>query len=381
MSEGFYRRWQTLDWDDLRFRINGKTSADVERALNAVRPDRDDFMALISPAAAGYLEPLAQRAQHLTRQRFGNTVGFYVPLYLSNLCANDCTYCGFSMSNRIKRKILNDDEIQQECRAIRQLGFDQLLLVAGEHQGKVGMDYFRRVLPQIRPHFSALMMEVQPLATEDYAELKALGLDGVMVYQETYHAPTYARHHLRGRKQDFAWRLGTPDRLGAAGIDKIGLGALIGLSDSWRVDCYMVAEHLLDLQQRHWQSRFSLSFPRLRPCAGGIEPASLMDEAQLMQTICAFRLLAPDVELSLSTRESPFFRDHMVPIAINSVSAFSKTQPGGYADNHPELEQFAPHDARRPEAVADAMTRAGLQPVWKDWDGYLGRTRVTSHHE
>ncbi|MFP1744376.1 2-iminoacetate synthase ThiH [Lonsdalea quercina] len=381
MSEGFYRRWQTLDWDDLRFRLNGKTSADVERALNAVRPDRDDFMALISPAAAGYLEPLAQRAQHLTRQRFGNTVGFYVPLYLSNLCANDCTYCGFSMSNRIKRKILHDDEIQQECRAIRQLGFDQLLLVAGEHQGKVGMDYFRRVLPQIRPHFSALMMEVQPLATEDYAELKALGLDGVMVYQETYHAPTYARHHLRGRKQDFAWRLGTPDRLGAAGIDKIGLGALIGLSDSWRVDCYMVAEHLLDLQQRHWQSRFSLSFPRLRPCAGGIEPASLMDEAQLMQTICAFRLLAPDVELSLSTRESPFFRDHMVPIAINSVSAFSKTQPGGYADNHPELEQFAPHDARRPEAVADAMTRAGLQPVWKDWDGYLGRTRVTSHHE
>ncbi|MFP1880221.1 2-iminoacetate synthase ThiH [Lonsdalea quercina] len=381
MSEGFYRRWQTLDWDDLRFRLNGKTSADVERALNAVRPDRDDFMALISPAAAGYLEPLAQRAQHLTRQRFGNTVGFYVPLYLSNLCANDCTYCGFSMSNRIKRKILNDDEIQQECRAIRQLGFDQLLLVAGEHQGKVGMDYFRRVLPQIRPHFSALMMEVQPLATEDYAELKALGLDGVMVYQETYHAPTYARHHLRGRKQDFAWRLDTPDRLGAAGIDKIGLGALIGLSDSWRVDCYMVAEHLLDLQQRHWQSRFSLSFPRLRPCAGGIKPASLMDEAQLMQTICAFRLLAPDVELSLSTRESPFFRDHMVPIAINSVSAFSKTQPGGYADNHPELEQFAPHDARRPEAVADAMTRAGLQPVWKDWDGYLGRTRVTSHHE
>ncbi|OSM94048.1 MULTISPECIES: 2-iminoacetate synthase ThiH [Lonsdalea] len=381
MSEGFYRRWETLDWDDLRFRINGKTSADVLRALDAPRLDLDDFMALISPAAAGYLEPLAQRAQRLTRQRFGNTVGFYVPLYLSNLCANDCTYCGFSMSNRIKRKILNDDEIQRECRAIRQLGFDQLLLVAGEHQGKVGMDYFRRVLPLIRPHFSSLMMEVQPLATEEYAELKALGLDGVMVYQETYHAPTYARHHLRGRKQDFPWRLATPDRLGAAGIDKIGLGALIGLSDSWRMDCYMVAEHLLDLQRRYWQSRFSLSFPRLRPCAGGIEPASLMDEAQLMQTICAFRLLAPDVELSLSTRESPFFRDHMVSIAINSVSAFSKTQPGGYADNHPELEQFAPHDARRPEAVADAIIRAGLQPVWKDWDGYLGRSRISSHHD
>ncbi|ACS87475.1 2-iminoacetate synthase ThiH [Musicola paradisiaca] len=374
MDNSFAQRWRQLDWDDLTLRINGKTRADVEQALNAEHPDMEDFMALLSPAAASYLEPLAQRAQQLTRQRFGNTVGFYVPLYLSNLCANDCTYCGFSMSNHLKRKTLNDEEIRRECGAIKELGFDHLLLVTGEHQRKVGMDYFRRVFPLIRPHFSALMMEVQPLAQEEYAELKTLGLDGVMVYQETYHQATYARHHLHGKKQDFAWRLNTPDRLGRAGIDKIGLGALIGLSDSWRTDCYMVAEHLRHLQRHYWQSRYSLSFPRLRPCAGGIEPASLMDEAQLMQTICAFRLLAPDVELSLSTRESPHFRDHMIPIAINNVSAFSKTQPGGYADGHAELEQFSPHDDRRPEAVADVLTRAGLQPVWKDWEGYLGRT-------
>ncbi|MEC5345217.1 2-iminoacetate synthase ThiH [Brenneria populi] len=373
MENDFQRVWERLDWDDLTLRINGKTARDVEQALAAARPDREDFMALISPAAAAYLEPLAQRAQQLTRQRFGNTVGFYVPLYLSNLCSNDCTYCGFSMSNHIKRKTLDEEEILRECAAIKKLGFDSLLLVTGEHQRKVGMDYFRRVFPLIRPQFSALMIEVQPLAQEEYAELKTLGLDGVMVYQETYHPATYRQHHLRGHKQDFYWRLATPDRLGRAGIDKIGLGSLIGLSDSWRTDCYMVAEHLLYLQQTYWQSRYSISFPRLRPCAGGIEPASIMDEAQLMQVICAFRLLSPDIELSLSTRESPFFRDHAVPIAINNVSAFSKTQPGGYADDHPELEQFSPHDARRPEEVAQAIIQAGLQPVWKDWDGYLGR--------
>ncbi|MEC5321092.1 2-iminoacetate synthase ThiH [Brenneria populi subsp. brevivirga] len=373
MENDFQRVWERLDWDDLTLRINGKTARDVEQALAAARPDRDDFMALISPAAAAYLEPLAQRAQQLTRQRFGNTVGFYVPLYLSNLCSNDCTYCGFSMSNHIKRKTLDEEEILRECAAIKKLGFDSLLLVTGEHQRKVGMDYFRRVFPLIRPQFSALMIEVQPLAQEEYAELKTLGLDGVMVYQETYHPATYRQHHLRGHKQDFYWRLATPDRLGRAGIDKIGLGSLIGLSDSWRTDCYMVAEHLLYLQQTYWQSRYSISFPRLRPCAGGIEPASIMDEAQLMQVICAFRLLSPDIELSLSTRESPFFRDNAVPIAINNVSAFSKTQPGGYADDHPELEQFSPHDARRPEEVAQAIIQAGLQPVWKDWDGYLGR--------
>ncbi|WJV62839.1 2-iminoacetate synthase ThiH [Pectobacteriaceae bacterium CE70] len=373
METHFQQRWQQLHWDDLTLRINSQTAADVERALTADQLSRDDFMALISPAARHYLEPLAQRAQQLTRQRFGNTVSFYVPLYLSNLCSNDCTYCGFSMSNHLKRKTLNEEEILRECLAIKEMGFNHLLLVTGEHQRKVGMDYFRQVFPIIRPHFSSLMMEVQPLNQAEYAELKMLGLDGVMVYQETYHPSTYAQHHLRGQKQDFSWRLDTPDRLGNAGIDKIGLGALIGLSDSWRTDCYMVAEHLLYLQQTYWRSRYSISFPRLRPCAGGIEPASIMDEAQLMQVICAFRLLSPDIELSLSTRESSFFRDHMVPIAINNVSAFSKTQPGGYADNHPELEQFTPHDGRRPEEVAAAIVKAGLQPVWKDWEGYLGR--------
>ena len=276
------------------------------------------------------------------------------------------------MSNRIKRKTLDEADIARESAAIREMGFEHLLLVTGEHQAKVGMDYFRRHLPALREQFSSLQMEVQPLAETEYAELKQLGLDGVMVYQETYHEATYARHHLKGKKQDFFWRLETPDRLGRAGIDKIGLGALIGLSDNWRVDCYMVAEHLLWLQQHYWQSRYSVSFPRLRPCTGGIEPASIMDERQLVQTICVFRLLAPEIELSLSTRESPWFRDRVIPLAINNVSAFSKTQPGGYADNHPELEQFSPHDDRRPEAVAAALTAQGLQPVWKDWDSYLG---------
>lgn len=373
MAQTFTERWRELDWDDIRLRINRKTAADVERALSARKITRDDLMALLSPTASHYLEPLAQQAQKLTRQRFGNTVSFYVPLYLSNLCANDCTYCGFSMSNKLKRKTLDQQEIERECAAIRKLGFEHLLLVTGEHQTKVGMDYFRQHLPAIRRQFSSLQMEVQPLDEHEYAELKSLGLDGVMVYQETYHQAVYAQHHLRGNKQDFFWRLETPDRLGRAGIDKIGLGALIGLSDSWRTDCFMVAEHLLWLQQQYWQSRYSISFPRLRPCTGGVEPASVMTESQLVQVICAFRLLAPDVELSLSTRESPWFRDHMIPLAINNVSAFSKTQPGGYADNHPELEQFAPHDGRTPVEVAEALTRSGLQPVWKDWDSFLGR--------
>ncbi|XBS71767.1 2-iminoacetate synthase ThiH [Acerihabitans sp. KWT182] len=378
MMNSFYNRWQCIQWDNTGLKINARTAEEVERALTADRPDLNDFMALLSPAAMPYLEPLAQRAQRLTRQRFGNVVNLYLPLYLSNLCSNDCTYCGFSMSNRLRRKTLDEREIIAECQAIRDRGFENVLLVTGEHQSKVGMDYFRRYVPLIRDYFSSLMMEVQPLSQENYAELKTLGLDGVMVYQETYHQPTYQLHHLRGQKMDFAWRLETPDRLAWAGIDKIGLGALIGLSDNWRTDCYMVAEHLLYLQKKALAKPLFPFLPRLRPCAGGITPASIMDESQLLQVMCAFRLLAPDVEISLSTRESPWFRDHAVPIVVNSVSAGSKTQPGGYAGGTPELEQFEPHDNRSVREVEHMLLQSGLQPVWKDWDRYLGRNAARS---
>ncbi|MGZ8068420.1 2-iminoacetate synthase ThiH [Aeromonas salmonicida] len=373
-TASFVDRWRELEWDDIGMQIRAKTAADVARALANPRRSLQDFMALISPAAEAYLPQMAQLAESLTRQRFGNTVGFYVPLYLSNLCANDCSYCGFSMSNRLKRKTLDAEEIERECLAIKARGFDSVLLVTGEHESKVGMAYFREHLPQIRRHFSALAMEVQPLSQADYAELKTLGLDAVMVYQETYHAPSYARHHLRGNKQDIDWRLATPERLGRAGIDKIGLGALIGLSSDWRADSYFVAEHLSWLERHHWQSRYSLSFPRLRPCTGGLQPEVVMSDRQLVQLICAWRLFSPTLELSLSTRESPAFRNGALRLGITQMSAESRTQPGGYAEgDKEELEQFAIHDDRSLGEVATAVRQAGLQPVFKDWEPFLGR--------
>ncbi|NAW66378.1 2-iminoacetate synthase ThiH [Photobacterium halotolerans] len=358
--------WRQLDWDDVRMSIYSKTAADVERALSKRKRDLEDFKALISPAAEPYLEQMAQQSAALTRQRFGRTIGFYVPLYLSNLCANSCTYCGFTMENKIKRRTLNLDEIERECAAIKALHFDNVLLVTGEHERKVGMAYFRECVPAIKRHFSYLSMEVQPLDQHEYAELKTLGLDAVMVYQETYSAPTYARHHLRGNKMDFEYRLATPDRLARAGIDKIGIGALIGLEE-WRTDCFFTASHLDYLERTYWQSRYSISFPRLRPCTGGLEPKSVMSDRQLVQLICAYRLFNPEVELSMSTRESPHFRDNVLPLGITSMSAGSKTQPGGYADDEPELEQFAISDERAVAEVADAVKQHGFEVVWKDW--------------
>lgn len=362
----FLQQFNQLNWDDISLSILSKTADDVERALRKSKRDLEDFKALISPAAEPYLEPMAQASLAITRKRFGNTMSLYIPLYLSNLCANACTYCGFSMENRIKRRTLNEQEICAEIDAIKAMKFDSVLLVTGEHETKVGMNYFRQMLPLIKPHFNYLAMEVQPLKQQEYAELKSLGLDAVMVYQETYHPSTYAQHHLRGNKTNFEFRLETPDRLAKAGIDKIGIGALIGLED-WRTDCFYVAAHLDYLERTYWQTRYSISFPRLRPCAGSLQPKSLMSDKQLVQLICAYRLLNPEVELSLSTRESEVFRDNVLPLGITSLSAASKTQPGGYAMQEAELEQFEISDERS-AATVEAMIRSkGFDPVWRDW--------------
>ncbi len=361
----FFDEWQRLDWEALSAQIARQTPRDVERALGRRKRDLNDFAALISPAAEAFLLPMAEQAQALTRQRFGQGMQMYLPLYLANLCANDCSYCGFSMSNKLKRRVLSAAEVEAECRVIRDMGYKTLLLVTGEHESKTGMAYFREIMPVVKPHVGYLMMEVQPLATDEYRELIQLGLDGVMVYQETYHAPTYAEHHLRGKKQDMRWRLETPDRLGQAGIDKIGLGALLGLAD-WRVDSLMVAHHLAYLRRHYWQSRYSLSFPRLRPCTGGFQPGNPMSDRQLVQLICAYRLLDAELELSLSTREAPAFRDQLMSLGITSLSAGSKTQPGGYAEQRPELEQFAVSDERSAAEVAQAIRGRGLEVIWHE---------------
>ncbi len=367
----FYDHFKQFNWDDISMSIYAKTAKDVERALAKPKRDLEDFKALISPAAEPYLEQMAKLSYSLTRKRFGNTMSLYIPLYLSNLCANACTYCGFSMENRIKRRTLNKEEVAAEIEAIKRMKFDSVLLVTGEHETKVGMKYFREMVPMIKQRFNYLAMEVQPLDQDEYAELKSLGLDAVMVYQETYHPSTYAEHHLRGNKMDFRYRLETPDRLARAGIDKIGIGALIGLEE-WRTDCFFAAAHLDYLERTYWQSRYSISFPRLRPCAGnaptnGLQPKSVMTDKQLVQLICAYRLFNSEVELSLSTRESPKFRDNVLPLGITSMSAASKTQPGGYATEEVELEQFEISDERSAASVEDMIREKGFDPVWRDW--------------
>ena len=367
MQTSFKEIFDQYDWDTVKADIYSKTAADVERALAASRRSLEDLKALLSPAAQPYLEQMAQLSHRLTLQRFGNTMQLYIPLYLSNECQNICTYCGFSLDNKIHRKTLNEAEILQEVKAIKAMGYEHVLLVTGEAWQTVGLDYFKEALQLVRPHFSHISMEVQPMDEVEYAALIPLGLQSVLVYQETYHRADYKLHHPRGRKSNFDYRLETPDRLGRAGIHKIGLGVLIGLED-WRTDSFFTALHLQYLEKTYWQTRYSISFPRLRPCSGGLPPKVEMKDRELVQLICAYRLLDPDVELSLSTRESEHFRDHVIKLGITTMSAGSKTNPGGYASDLQSLEQFEISDERSAHAIASMLKQQGYEPVWKDWD-------------
>jgi len=378
----FIEQYKRLSWSDSAASISGKKAADVERAL-AKRSGEltlEDFKALVSEAARPYLEDMARLSHERTVERFGYTQQLYAPVYLSNVCSNECAYCGFSVINRIPRRILNEAEIVEELEALKALGMEHVLFVTGEASRVVGVSYLQRAFEIARGRFSSISMEVQPMEQKDYEMLIASGLSAVMVYQETYNRESYAQYHLRGRKQNFEYRLETPDRMGRAGVKKIGLGALYGLDD-WRVDSFYVAAHLRYLERMYWKSKYSISFPRIRPHQGDFEPKSIMEDRDLVQVICAYRLLSPEVELSLSTRESETFRNHALRLGITTMSAGSKTNPGGYSVEPESLEQFEISDERSPAEIASMLHAGGYEAVWKDWDptydGFTGTLRKT----
>ncbi len=365
----FTEVFEKHDWDEVLMSIYGKTSTDVERALNSRKRTIEDFKALISPAAAPYLEQMAQMSHKITQKRFGKTIQLYAPLYLSNECQNICNYCGFSYDNKLKRKTLTGMEIIQEAEYLKQQGFEHVLLVTGEANKTVGVDYLKNAIRLLKPYFANISIEVQPLDEDEYKALVAEGLYAVLVYQETYHKENYKLYHLKGKKSNFDYRLDTPDRLGNAGIHKIGLGVLIGLED-WRADNFFTALHVNYLEKHFWQTRYSISFPRLRPATGLIEPKVVISDKELVQLICAWRLFNEEIELSVSTRESELFRNHIIKLGATTISAGSKTNPGGYAVEPESLEQFEIDDSRPVADVKKMIEDRGYKAVWKDWEQF-----------
>ena len=363
---------EKISWEETTKAIYSKTDADVRRALSKEHCDVNDFMALISPAAAPYLETMARLSRKYTMERFGKTISMFVPLYITNSCTNSCVYCGFNHNNPMKRTILTEEEMVNEYKAIKKLApFENLLLVTGENPAKAGVDYIERALLLAKPYFANLQIEVMPLKAEEYERLTHAGLNGVICFQETYNKANYNIYHPRGMKSKFEWRVNGFDRMGQAGVHKIGMGVLIGLEE-WRTDITMMAYHLRYLQKHYWKTKYSVNFPRMRPSEnGGFQPNVVMNDRELAQVTFAMRIFDHDVDISYSTRESAAFRNHMATLGVTTMSAESKTEPGGYFTYPQALEQFHVSDERKAVEADAALRSLGRIPVYKDWDTAL----------
>lgn len=353
-------------------------------------PLLERFAAMLEPKGPAQIEAMARESRLITRRNFGRTMRLFAPLYVSNECVNNCSYCGFSRDNdAILRVTLSIEQVMREAGHLLEQGFRNILLVAGEHPRFVSEGYLEECIRALRDVVPTIGIEVGPMEAREYEQMVKAGAEGLVVYQETYDRAIYEQMHTAGPKKDFDWRLACPERGYQGGFRRIGIGALFGLGD-WRLEALRLAAHLEHLYKHCWKSTFTVAFPRLRPAAGGFKPLTDFPDWALVQTICAFRLAFPEVGIVLSTREPAALRDALAPLGVTMMSAGSHTEPGGYTgagseDLHltvrgrrVELEatpgrtraegQFGIADERSPHGVAEMLRGCGLDPVWKDWD-------------
>ncbi|WP_291259760.1 2-iminoacetate synthase ThiH [Fusobacterium sp.] len=357
-------KWKEFDFN--RY-FESVTDEDILNSIEKERLSVYDYLNLLSPKAQKHIEKMAVRASKLTRQFFGNVVSLYLPIYVSNYCTSNCIYCGFSKKNHILRRHMKFDEIEREAEEIAKSRIENILLLTGEAKGLVDKEYLKGAIDRLKKYFSSVSIEVMPLDEEDYRYLVEDGLDGLTVYQETYDEKRYAEVHLSGEKKNFRYRLDTPERGAKAGVRSIGIGALLGLGDI-RSDAFKTGLHLKYLVENYPNSEFSISFPRVNEAEGNLKDSYAVDDITFVQIILANRIFQPNVGINLSTRESAYMRDNLLPLGITKFSAGSRTEVGGYSHENESTAQFDITDSRSVEEIVEAIRKHGLEPKYKDWE-------------
>lgn len=343
------------------------TALDVERALQKEQINLYDFGALLAPAARPYLETIAQRAKMVKEQWFGNTISLFTPLYLANYCENYCIYCGFNCHNTIRRAKLSMAEMEREMEAIAATGLQDILLLTGESRRHSDVKYIGDACRLAARYFRAVGLEIYPVNTAEYRYLHECGADYVTVFQETYNSDVYEMLHVSGHKRIFPYRFYAQERAVLGGMRGVGFAALLGLTD-FRKDAFATGVHAYLLRQAYPHTEISFSCPRLRPIINKetIKPVGV-GEAELLQVVCAYRLLIPSASITVSTRECPRVRDNMMTIAANKISAGVSTGIGSHSDvDDSGDEQFEISDTRSVAAVYEDLMARGLQPVMTD---------------
>lgn len=342
-------------------------SASVIRVLEKDRANINDLPVLLSREAEKHIEKMSELSSRITRQRFGNIMQLYVPLYLSNKCENTCLYCGFRKGNKIKRATLSVTDVLREADILHGQGFRNILLVAGATHEVREKGYLETIVKKLSEDFTSVSIEIEELNTKEYKDLVNANLDGVTLYQETYDEELYPRLHRSGGKANYKQRLDSMDKIGASGVRKLGIGVLLGLSD-FRKEACVLGLHCKYLINKYWRSSVGVSFPRLCESESSYKAMFPVSDTNLSQMIFAFRIVFPDNDLVLSTRESSEIRDYLCERGITYMSAGSRTSPGGYSKNRETGKQFEIADTRSVKEIHSVLENRGRDVVWKDWN-------------
>jgi 2-iminoacetate synthase len=357
----FKKKYENFDFQNF---IHSLKNSDIENVIKKDDISEFDFLKLLSPKALDYIELIAQKARDTAIRHFGKTILLYAPLYVSNFCVNNCVYCGFSSRNNIKREVLSFEQIEENCKIAAGYGIRHILLVCGESPVKTSLDYLEKTILILKKYFDCVDIEIYPLDEYGYKRLRAAGAEGLTIYQETYDEKLYKILHTRGAKADYRYRLETCERAGKAGYRNLNIGALLGLND-FVSEIFFTAVHAKYLQKNFPSCEIGISFPRLRPAAGGYQPKTVVNDKQLVLAVCAIRLFINRINIAISTRENHNLRENLIPLGITKMSAGSKTDVGGYVNSGEG--QFKINDSSSVEKVKEMIYKKGYQPILKDW--------------
>ncbi|MBI9016955.1 MAG: [FeFe] hydrogenase H-cluster radical SAM maturase HydG [Phycisphaerae bacterium] len=351
--------------------LKGLESSEIAVLMNISDPDQ--------------LSQLFETARKAKDEIYGNRLVVFAPLYISNLCANECLYCAFRASNtEIKRRALNQEEIAAETKSLIDQGHKRLLLVAGESYPKEGLDYIFKSIETVysvkseHGEIRRVNVNLAPLTLDEFKALKKTNIGTYQIFQETYHRETYAKVHLRGKKRDYDWRVSSLDRAMQAGIDDLGIGVLFGLAD-WRFEILALMQHIKHLEDTFGVGPHTVSVPRLEPACGSdiaSQPPFPVSDVDFRKIVAILRLAVPYTGIIMSTRETADIRRETFALGVSQISAGSKTNPGGYAEGEDKFDaaQFSLGDHRPLDEVIRDVASLGYVPSFCTGCYRLGRT-------
>ncbi|MEG1365156.1 MAG: 2-iminoacetate synthase ThiH [Cetobacterium sp.] len=368
MFHKIIKKYENFEYDNFFENVTLENIKQIIRKSGEKNLSDLEFLSLLSPKADDLLEEMAIKSNEITKRNFGKEMHLYAPIYISNICDNECTYCGFKKSNVIKRRHLSLEEIEIEAKYISEnLGIHSIILLTGESNVN-SIEYIKNSIEILKKYFATVIIEIQPLDIVDYETLVEAGLDGVTVYQECYEENLYGKYHLKGKKSDYFYRLDTPERAAIADIRNVNIGALFGLGNV-KKEAFLAGIHGKYLMDKFLNTEFSISIPRIKEAYQNIKLENILSDREFVQILLAYRISFPTLGINISTRENGEFRDNLIPLGVTKFSAGSVTEVGGYCISKNTTPQFETSDHRSVEEIVLMLKEKDYQPVFKNWEG------------